>query len=94
VKVAPQAEFRGITDELLKVRDQPLQIFAIIVITIVGVGGGDHVSDAVGGRCAAHGDGDVPGFRSVVYFWKDVRVNVDHGCSNPSMPPKATSALI
>ena len=89
VKVASQAQFRRIADELLQMRDQPLQIFAIIVVTVVGVGRGDHVSDAVSRRRAAHGDRDVPGFRSVVYFRQDVRVNVDHSCSNPSSPAKA-----
>jgi len=65
--------------------DQPLEIFAIVVVTVVGVGSGDHVSDAVGGRRAAHGDRNVPGFRSVVYFWKDVGMNVDHGFRNPPL---------
>ena len=47
-------------------------------LAALGVGRGDHVRDAVGGRGAAHGDRDVPGFRPVIYLGKDVRVNVDH----------------
>jgi hypothetical protein len=62
--------------------DKSPQIFAIVVIAVVGVGRGNHVCDAVGRRGAAHGDRDVPRFRAVIYFWKDVRVNVDHDCGN------------
>ena len=58
--------------------DQPLQIFAIVVIAVIGVGSGDHVRDAVGRRDAAHGDRDVPRFRAVIYFRKNVRMNIDH----------------
>src|ERR1700722_2604700 len=64
--------------------EHPLQIFAIVVITVVGMGRGHHMGDAVGRRRPAHGDLNVPGFRSVVYFRQDVRVNVDHNCRNPS----------
>jgi hypothetical protein len=36
------------------------------------------VRDAVGGSHAAHGDGSLPGLGSVVYFRKNVGMNVDH----------------
>jgi Flp pilus assembly protein TadB len=58
--------------------NQSPQIFAIVVITIIGVGSGDHVSDAVGRRRAAHGDRDVPRFGAIIDFGQDVRMNVDH----------------
>ncbi len=48
------------------------------MVAIVGVGGSDLVGDAVGRRHAAHRNGGFPGLGSVVYFRKDVRVNVDH----------------
>jgi hypothetical protein len=34
--------------------------------------------DAIGGSHAAHGDGNIPRLRSVVYFRKNVGMNVDH----------------
>jgi hypothetical protein len=34
--------------------------------------------DAVSGRHAAHGDGNVPGFRAIVYFRKNMGMNIDH----------------
>jgi hypothetical protein len=52
--------------------DESLKIRAIIVIAVVGVRGGDLVSDAVGRSHAAHGDGGFPGLRSVVYFRKNM----------------------
>jgi hypothetical protein len=60
MKVTTQAQFRGVANKLLQMGDQTLQIFAIIMITVVGMGSGDLVSDAVGGGRAAHGYGDVP----------------------------------
>jgi len=57
---------------LLQMGDQSRQILAVIVIAVVGMGRGHHVSDAVGGRRAAHGYRDVPGFRAVIYFRQDV----------------------
>src|ERR1700728_514183 len=56
VKVAAQAELRQVADELLQMGDKSPQIFAIVVIAVVGVGRGNHVCDAVGRRGAAHGD--------------------------------------
>jgi len=41
------------------------------------------MGDAVGGGHAAHGDGGLPRLGSVVYFRKNVRVNVDHDCEKP-----------
>jgi hypothetical protein len=72
---------------LLQMRDQTLQIFAIIVVAVVGVGRGDLVSDAVSGRGAAHGDRDIPGLGAVIYFGKNVGMNIDHDCRNTSTPP-------
>jgi hypothetical protein len=48
------------------------------MVAVVGMRRGDLMSDAVGGGHAAHGDGDVPGLRAVVYLRKNVGVNVDH----------------
>ena len=59
------------------------EIFAIVVITVVGMGRGDHVGDAVGSGGVAHGNRDLPGFRPVIDFRKDVRVNVDHDSADP-----------
>jgi hypothetical protein len=42
------------------------------------MGSGDLVSDAVGSGHAAHGDGGFPGLGAVVYFRKNVGMNVDH----------------
>jgi hypothetical protein len=47
---------------------------------------GHHVGDAVGGSRTAHGYRDVPGFRAIIDFRQDVRMNVDHGCTNTSTP--------
>jgi hypothetical protein len=68
---------------------ESLQIFAVIVVTIVGMGSSDHVRDAVGSGRSAHGDRDVPGLGSVIYFRKNVRMNVNHGNTNVSMPLRA-----
>jgi hypothetical protein len=40
---------------------------------------GNLVSDAVGGSHAAHGDRGFDGLGSIIYFGKNMRVNVDHG---------------
>jgi hypothetical protein len=48
------------------------------VIPVVGMRTGDHVRDAVSSGRPAHGDANVPGFRSVVYLRKNVRMNIDH----------------
>jgi hypothetical protein len=45
---------------------------------------GDLVGDAVGGGHSAHGDGGLPGFGAVIYFRKNVRMNVDHDYANTS----------
>jgi hypothetical protein len=58
--------------------EQSLQIRAIVMVTIIGVGRGNHVSNAIRRCCAAHGDGNIPRFWPVVYFWKDVGMDVDH----------------
>jgi hypothetical protein len=47
------------------------------------------VRDAVCSSGAAHGNGNVPGFRPVVYLGKDVRVNVDHDRRNTGNAPGA-----
>jgi hypothetical protein len=47
------------------------------------MGRGDLVSDAVGGGHSAHGDGGFPRLGAVVYFRKNVRVNVDHDYEMP-----------
>jgi hypothetical protein len=58
--------------------DQSLKISSVVVVAVVGVRRGDLVRDAVGGGHAAHGDGGFPGLRAVVYFRKNVGVNVNH----------------
>ncbi len=60
---------------------QPLQIFAVVVITIVGVRRGHHVRDPVGRCYTAHGNANIPRFRSVIYLGKNVRMNIDHDLS-------------
>src|ERR1700722_2436018 len=78
MKVAAQAEFGHGTDQSLQMRDEPLQIFPVIVVAVVGVRRGHLVSDAVFGRHLAHGDGNVPRLGAVVYFRKNVGMNIDH----------------
>jgi hypothetical protein len=48
---------------------------------------GDHTRDTVGCSRAAHGHGDIPRLRTVVYFGQDVRMNVDHDFRNTGAPP-------
>jgi hypothetical protein len=48
------------------------------MVAVVGVGRGDLMGDAIGGGHLAHGDGHVPGLGAVVYFRKNVGVNVEH----------------
>src|SRR5215472_3938957 len=59
-------------------RQQPLQIFAVVVITVVGVRRGHHVRDAIGRSHAAHGNANIPRLGSVIYLGKNVRMNIDH----------------
>ena len=66
--------------------EQSLKIRTVVVITVVGMRCGDLVSDAIGRGHAAHGDRSFPGLRSVIYFRKNMRVNVDHDCWNTSGP--------
>ena len=94
MEVAAQAEFGHWPDQFLQVGDQPLQIFAVVVIAIVGVRRGYLVRDAVGGRHAAHGDGDVPRLGAVVYFRKNVGMNVDHDDLKPKRRRRVAPVLI
>jgi hypothetical protein len=55
-----------------------MQIFTIVVISVIRMRRRHHVRDAIRRSGLAHGDGHVPGFRAVVYFRKNVRMNVDH----------------
>ena len=87
MKVATQAQFGRISYELLQVGNESLEIFAIVVIAVVGVRRGDHMRDTVGCSRAAHGHGDIPRLRTVVYFGQDVRMNVDHDFRNTGAPP-------
>src|ERR1700730_8905050 len=79
MEVASQAQLNCVPYKLLQMRERPLQIFAIIVVAIIRVRGSDHVSNSIRRGHAAHGDRDVPGFRSIIYFRQNVRMNVDHG---------------
>src|SRR5579863_406035 len=82
MKIAAETDLDGIADEALQVINERLEINAVVVIAIVGVWRGNLVRNTVGRGHAAHGDGGLPGFRSVVYFRKNVRMNVDHDCWN------------
>ncbi len=86
VKVAAQADFERIADEFLQMRGESLQVLAVVMIAIVGVRRGHHVRNPVGGRRAAQGDRNVPRFRAVVYLRKNVRMDVDHNCTNTRTP--------
>jgi hypothetical protein len=78
MKVAAQAEGERSADPLLQVRDQSLKISAVVVVAVVGMWRGDLVGNAVGCRHPAHGDGRFPGRGAVVYFRKNMGMNVDH----------------
>ena len=67
-------------------RDESLHIFAIVVITVVGMRRCDHLRDAVGSGRATHGDADVPGFRPVVYLGKNVGMDINHKLRNTGTP--------
>jgi hypothetical protein len=78
MKIAAQAEGERSADQLLQVRDQSLKISAVVVVAVVGMWCGDLVGNAVGCGHAAHGDGGFPGRGTVVYFGKNMGMNVDH----------------
>ena len=86
MEIAAQAHRQRVAHELLQMRDHSLQISPVVVIAVVGMRSRYLVRDAVGRSHPAHGDGHLPGFRSIVYFRKNVRVNIDHGCKNTSGP--------
>jgi hypothetical protein len=90
MEVASQAEFGHRSNQSLQMRHQPLQIFPVVVIAVVGVRRGHLMSDAVFGRHLAHGDGDIPGLGAVVYFRKDVGMNIDHDKLEPKLAPRVT----
>ena len=78
MEVAAQTELQRIAYLLLQLGNQGLKIVAVVVVAIVGVWSGNLVRDAVGGGHAAHGDGGFPGLGAVVYFRKNMGMNVDH----------------
>jgi len=78
VEVAPQTDFRSISRKLLQVFDQSCQVFAVVMIAVIGVRRGDHVGNAVGGSCSTHLHAYVPGFRAIVDFGQDMGVDIDH----------------
>src|SRR5580698_9826491 len=82
MEVAAQAEGERIAYLLLQLVDQSLKISAVVVVAVVGMRRGDLVRNAVGGGHAAHSNGHFPGLGSVVYFRKNVGMNVDHDCRN------------
>jgi len=71
-----------------------LQIFPVVVVAVVGVRRGYLMRDAVCGRYLAHGDRDVPRLGTVVYFRKDVGMNIDHNKLEPKLAPRVALALI
>ena len=78
MEIASQADLEGVSDEFLQVGGDLLQIFAVVMIAIVGMGRGHHVGDAVGGSHAAHGHARFPCLRAIVDFGKNVGVDIDH----------------
>jgi hypothetical protein len=70
----------------LQVRNQTLQVFAIVVIAIVGVRGGNHVGNTIRRGHATHLDAGLPGLGTIVDFWKDVGVDIDHVVAIPASP--------
>ena len=80
MKIAAQSQFQiqRRTNLLPQLIEQPGEVGAIIGVTIVGVRGGDRVSNAVRRGHAAHFDGYIPGFGAVVNLGQKVAVDVDH----------------
>ncbi len=78
MKVTAQVQFRSFSNPFLEILQQAGEVFAIIEITIVRMGGGDDVLDAILHRHPAHALSGLPGFRAVVHFGQDVAVDVDH----------------
>jgi hypothetical protein len=64
------------------------------MVAVVGMRRGDLVRDAVGGGHAAHRDGGFPRLRSVIYFRKNVGMNVYHGLYEPKRSVQVASNLI
>ena len=58
--------------------DQALQIFAIVVVALVGMRRDHGVLNAIRGGHAAHALGGFPVPGAVVYFRENVAVDVDH----------------
>src|SRR5579862_7518490 len=81
MEIAAQDQPQLRTDERLQMIDQRLQISAVVVIAIVSVRRSNLMRDAIGGGHAAHGDRSLPRLGAVVYFRKNVRVNIDHDLS-------------
>ena len=86
MEVTAQADLQGIADKLLQLRHQLRGVFAVVSVAVVSVRRGHHVGDPVGRRCAAHGDARLPGLGTVVYFRKNVGVNINHDRRNTSTP--------
>lgn len=63
-----------------------MQIFTVVVVTVVGVGRSHHVRDAVGRRDAAHGNANIPRLGPVIYLGKNVRMNINHNMGTPVRP--------
>jgi len=80
MKIAAQSQLQlqGGADFLLQLREEPGKVFAIVGVTVVGVGSGDSVGDAVGRCHAAHFDGYIPRFGAVVDLGQKMAVDVDH----------------
>src|SRR5215469_326980 len=87
MKIASQQNLGRVTNERLQVRDGSPEVFTIVVVAVIRVWCRNHVADAVSRGCAAHGEADVPRFRAVVYFRKNVRMNVDHNVKNTVYAP-------
>ena len=55
-----------------------MQVWSVVVIAVVRMRSRDLVRDAVRRGRLAHRDGNVPRLGTVVYFRKNVRMNIDH----------------
>src|SRR5689334_17082142 len=63
-------------------RQQVAEIGPVVRVAIIRVWSGDHMSDTVGGRHAAHLDRDLPGLWAIVDFGDQMGVDINHGSSD------------
>jgi hypothetical protein len=80
MKVATQTQLQRQCriDPALKFSQKSQEVFAIVGVAVVGVGGGHGMSNAIRRGHAAHLNGDFPGLGTVVNFGQKMAVDVDH----------------